>query len=173
MERAKSGDRNALEAVCRLLNGHIKNTLARTFDDPDLIEDLSQETYVRLIRGIQDITEPVKIKNFVAKMVLYVIHDHFREHYKWKGIILSSNVNDEAGYSKPIDILKENSEFLDKMTLDDIMRLVSNNTDRHLIQLRLQGKKYKEISDKLNITEAAAKMRFKRTIEYLRTQFQN
>ena len=47
VELAQSGDKKALEIVCRELQGEIKNTFSKLVKNPDLVEDLCQETLIK------------------------------------------------------------------------------------------------------------------------------
>jgi len=174
VELAQSGDKKALEIVCRELQGEIKSTFSRLVKNPDLVEDLCQETYIRLIKDIQNIKDPIKIKNFVAKIALYVLNDYLRKHYKWKKIILTGQNLEESVPENNLWIKEiSEDEFFDKMTLEEVVHLIPDKIDKHLIQLKLEGRNYKEISHELEITEGAAKMRYKRTVEFLKKQFKH
>ncbi len=170
---AQSGDKKALEIVCRELQSEVKSTFSRLVKNPVLVEDLCQETYVRLIKGIQNIKDPVKIKSFVARIALYVMNDYLREYYKWKEIITDQNYEENAPL-KNLQIKEiSNNDFFDKMTLEEVVRIIPGKIDKHLIKLKIEGRNYKEISHELEISEAAAKMRYKRTVEFLKTQFKD
>ena len=174
VELAQSGDKNALEFVCRELQGEVKSTFSKLIKDSDLVEDLSQETYLRLIKGIQNIKDPIKIKNFVAKIALHVLNDYLRKHYKWKEIILSDRNFEESTPKKNLRINQVSDEdFFNKMTIEEVVHSIPDKIDKHLIQLKLEGRNYKEISHELEISEGAAKMRYKRTVEFLKTQFKD
>ena len=116
VELAQSGNREALERVCHHLQNTIKGRLSKVINDPELVEDLSQETYLRLLRGFQNIKEPIKIKSFVAKIALGVINDHFREYYKWKDIIVrDEHPQEEPNYVKGC-VLKDDEGLFNKIT---------------------------------------------------------
>ena len=59
------------------------------------------------------------------------------------------------------------------MTIEEVVHIIPGKIDKHLIQLKLEGRNYKEISHELEITEGAAKMRYKRTVEFLKAQFKD
>lgn len=174
VELAQAGDKKALEIVCRELQGEIKSTFSRLVKNPDLVEDLCQETYIRLIKDIQNIKDPIKIKNFVAKIALHVLNDYLRKHYKWKEIILTGQNFEENIAKKNLRIKEVSDEdFFDKMTIEEVVHIIPGKIDKHLIQLKLEGRNYKEISHELEISEGAAKMRYKRTVEFLKAQFKD
>ena len=142
--------------------------------DLELVEDLSQDTYLRLIKGIQNIKNPIKIKNFVAKIALYVLNDYLRKHYKWKEIIVTEQNLEKSIPEKNLRIKKvSEDDFFDKMTLKEVVDSIPDKIDKHLIKLKLEGKNFMEISHELEIFEGAAKMRYKRTVEFLKAQFKD
>ena len=170
VEDAKSGNRKALEAVCRILESEIKIILRQKISDLELVNDLSQETYLRLIKGIQDIKEPVKIRNFVAKMTLYTLNDYFRNHAKWKKILIREDVHlsDSRIFYKKEEV--DDSELFNKLAVEEAINKIPEQKDRRLFELKLQGKNYEDIASELSISIGSAKMRFKRTLEFLKAK---
>ena len=170
VEDAKSGNRKALEAVCRILESGIKIILRQKISDLELVNDLSQETYLRLIKGIQDIKEPVRIRNFVAKMTLYTLNDYFRNHAKWKKILIREDVHlsDSRIFYKKEEV--DDSELFNKLAVEEAINKIPEQKDKRLFELKLQGKNYEDISSELSISIGSAKMRFKRTLEFLKAK---
>ena len=175
VERAQSGDKKALEIICRELQEEVKGTLSRIIKDPELVEDLSQETYLRLIKDIRSIRDPIKIRNFVAKMALFILHDHFRHKGKWKEVFIQedAHLTDWKGLYFEADGDDGNAQLFNKITLEEALNKIPEPENRCLLELKLQGKTYKEISIELSISEGAAKMRFKRTVEFLKTKLKD
>ena len=175
VERAQSGDREALEIICRELREEVKGTLSRIIKDPELVEDLSQETYLRLIKSIRNIRDPVKIRNFVAKMALFVLNDYFRHKAKWKEVFIQedAHLTDWQRLYFETDGDDGNGQLFNKITVEEVLNKIPELGNRSLIELKLQGKTFKEISRELSISEGAAKMRFKRTVEFLKEKLED
>lgn len=171
VERAKSGDRKALETVCRILESEVKIILRHKISDFELVNDLSQEIFLRLIRNIQDIKEPVKLRNFVAKMALFVINDYFRSNSKWKEILVREHGHFTLPKSSPVEkVIDESNELFNKLAVEEAINEIPESKNKRLFELKLQGKNYKDISHELSISIGSAKMRFKRTLEFLKAK---
>ncbi len=166
VRRAQAGERRAMEKVCRQLQNQIKCTLSRVICNSSIVEDLSQETYLRLIKNFSNIREPIKIKRYVAQIVTYVINDYFREKYKLAHISIKGQSDLCDGSITPGD-----DEILHEIVFQDLLNTISDPVNKHLIQLKLDGKNYKEISRELFLSEASIKMRFQRLKQKLSKKF--
>ncbi len=171
VEDAKSGNEKALEAVCRILESEVKIILRHKISDFELVNDLSQEIFFRLIRSIQDIKEPVKIRNFVAKMALFVLNDYFRSNSKWKELLVREHGHFTLPKSSPVEkVIDESNELFNKLAVEEAINEISEPKNKRLFEMKLQGKSYKDISHELSISIGSAKMRFKRTVELLKVK---
>jgi RNA polymerase sigma-70 factor (ECF subfamily) len=166
VKAVQSGDRKALEQLCGKLNQHVRFTISKIIHDPDIQEDISQEIYLRLIRNITQLREPVKIKYFVSSIALCVINDHFREKYKkgYPGFPESGKPDDK----QPAIDEKNEDDILNGIALDEAIKKIPNLITQKIFQLKLVGKKNQEIADTLSISEGAVKMKFKRGVEFLK-----
>lgn len=167
VERAQSGDRKALESLCRNLQEEIRLAISRVISDPEIVDDLCQDTYVRLVTGIKHVREPTKIKFFVAKLSTFAVKDYFRKRNKIRNVFAEGQGQLENGKThaeKDHSYLK----VFETVEIEKLVNAIPNPSDKRLIELRLRGETYSEISAKLLITEAAAKMRYKRAVEFLR-----
>lgn len=168
VEKAQTGNRNALNQLCHELQNLIQMTLSKMIKNPDTLRELSQETFCRLISSLGNLKEPVKIKPYVCRITLNVINDYFREKYKWREILVKDDVIREI---QGIDFSQNTNEdfLLDKLTANSLMDTIPDELNRKIIQMKYHGNPIKKISNELSISEGAVKMRFKRTIEYLKT----
>ncbi len=84
LTKAQQGDQDALNLLCKELERHVRGYFWVKFRDNDLVDDLAQETYLRLLRNLTTIREPLKLRSFVAKVALHVTQDYFRGKYREK-----------------------------------------------------------------------------------------
>ena len=78
LKEAQNGNRDALEKLCKFSVQFVRNYFTYRFKDIETINDLCQETFIRLVNSFQNIREPTKYKNFVLKTAFYVAQDFLR-----------------------------------------------------------------------------------------------
>jgi len=169
VKKAQSGDDKALAELCRLLQTEIRTAVGRVIQDQALVEDLCQDTYLRLLKSIKDLREPTKIKYFVAKLTAYSIKDYFRKRQKRTRVIAGTEI--DAVQIEQTSASTYDQMILDNVTLDSALKSLNNELDKKVIMMRLNGKSYREIGDELEMSEASAKMRYSRTLSELKNQF--
>jgi RNA polymerase sigma factor (sigma-70 family) len=159
---SQKGDRNALEKLCKESEQLMRNYFLFKFKDIEIVNDLCQETYTRLIKSLPNIREPIKYKNFLLKTSFYVIQDYLRKNVSHKN------------NKRSIDDLMDTTVLIDKkISVDDqvISKLDLQNALKKLpeksqliLKLQSEGYKYLEIAEELNLTESAVKMQVKRSL---------
>ena len=82
LKRAQQGDQQSLQKLCVELKEIVRWYFLRKFQDPDIVDDLLQETYLRFLKNIPNIKEPMRLKNFILKVAFHVTQDYFRQKYR-------------------------------------------------------------------------------------------
>jgi RNA polymerase sigma factor (sigma-70 family) len=136
------------------------------------VDDLTQETYLRLLRNLTTIREPMKLRSFVAKVALHVTQDYFREKYREKEEDLEPHLlttsASEGGLSRGPDQASLDDQAVRKVDLERALAELPDKA-RQIILLRAEGHKYEEISDQVGLTVSGVKMQVKRNLEKLKT----
>jgi RNA polymerase sigma-70 factor (ECF subfamily) len=172
LRKAQQGDENALNLLCRELEGNIRGYFWTKFRDNDIVDDLSQETFIRLLRNLTTIREPMKLRSFVAKVALHVTQDYFREKYRAKEEELEPHLFTTSASEGGFDRGSGQAETDDQAVLNvDLERALAELPDkaRQIIVLRAEGHKYEEISAQVGLTVSGVKMQVKRNLEKLKT----
>ncbi|MFQ6115744.1 MAG: RNA polymerase sigma factor [bacterium] len=176
LKKAQAGDAASLQLLCKELEGYLRGYFRQKFQDNTIVDDLCQETYLRLLRNLLLIRDQMKLKSFVAKVALHVMQDHFRQKYRgreedleisYKGEVrdenqLKSEVKDEV-----IDC-QNGSGILSKIDLEQALNQLPRKS-REILLMKTHGYKYEEISAKTGLTVSGVKMQIKRSIEHLRS----
>ena len=172
LQQAQAGDQKALEELCKALEGFIRGYFQKRFPGKPFVDDLCQETYIRLLKNLPQIREETKLTAFVAKVAFHVMQDHFRQHYRRKEEALEKEFLGEGGeggrlkaepIGNPIDV-----QVLNRLDMDTAMQQLSERS-REIMLLKSQGYKYQEIAEKVGLTISGVKMQVKRSMEQLRT----
>lgn len=171
LKKAQKGDKKSLEIICSELRDLMWRYFIKRFHDPNLVDDLSQETYLRLLKNILNIKEPMRLKNFVLKVAFHVTQDYFRQKYrKNEEPLIEEKVADDNGNVGTIHSVNQdmNSDYiLSKLDLEKAMEKLPGKTQQ-ILQMRAEGYKYEEIAEELKISESGIKMQVKRGMEKLK-----
>lgn len=166
-DKYKTGDKKSLELLCRKAEECIRPHFIQRFTDENIVNDLCQDTYIRLLKGFKSLLEPIKFRSFVLKTAFYVVQDHYRKSAK---IQIDSN---KINLDDTKEILLNSDPSLDEMMLFDfdlrsaIQKLPEKS--QLILQLNSEGFKYCEISKIVEMSESGVKMQVKRSIEKLKS----
>jgi RNA polymerase sigma-70 factor (ECF subfamily) len=172
LTKAQRGDQNALNLLCKELEKQVRGYFWVKFRDNDLVDDLAQETYLRLLKSLSTIREPMKLRSFVAKVAVHVTQDYFRGKYREKEEELEPHLltvpasKGELGRGSGPAALDD--QAVQKVDLERALAELSDKA-RQIILLRAEGHKYEEISAQVGLTVSGVKMQVKRNLEKLKT----
>jgi len=159
VRRAQEGDRqarnNLLDQLEPLLRGYFIKRIGKEAD----VDDLVQNTLVRVHEGLEDLEKPGSLKSFAMKAALFELQDYYRGRYDMKEQLYDPDLppqrtTDPDDRSAEVDVEKA----LDVLT----------PKARRIMELREYGYIYREIAQMLDTTEAAVKMQVKRAFEKMR-----
>jgi RNA polymerase sigma-70 factor (ECF subfamily) len=156
---ALDGDETALSRLLSVLESPMRAFfVSRIGRRPD-VDDLVQNSLLRLHRGLGDLKDPNRLKAFAMKGALYELQDFYRGRYTPKETLFDIHAAPEIHDDRTVsgvglDVEKALSALSDKA--------------RRIIELREYGYKYEEIAEMVDSTEAAIKMQVKRAFERMR-----
>jgi len=156
---ALGGDESALSRLLTALESPMRAFfISRIGRRPD-VDDLVQNSLLRVHRGLSDLKDPHRLKAFAMKGALYELQDFYRGRYTPKETLFDIHDAPEIGDEQHVsgaglDVEKALSSLSDKA--------------RRIIELREYGYKYEEIAEMVDSTEAAIKMQVKRAFERMR-----
>jgi RNA polymerase sigma-70 factor, ECF subfamily len=159
VEKAQQGDERARSAILELIEPVLRSFFIRRIGLKAEVDDLVQNTLVRIHLGLVDLKDPSRLKAFSMKAAVYELQDLFRGRYGPK-----EQVTD-------IEILIEHHGSEDSGGLEvDVEKAMGTLTPRarQIVELREFGYRYEEIAEMIGSTEAAVKMQVKRAFEKLR-----
>lgn len=164
--KAQSGDKNSLEKLCKFSEEFIRNYFVYKFKDSNVVNDLCQETYSRLMNSYLNIREPIKYKNFVLKTAFFVVQDFLRKKIKINNKTDSIDELDE--YKLSIYNINENfdEQVISEIDLKNALKKLPPKSQL-ILKMHSEGYKYHEIAEKLGLTESAIKMQVKRSLKKL------
>jgi RNA polymerase sigma-70 factor (ECF subfamily) len=159
VRRAQDGDEQAWNDLLRrlepVLRGYFINRIGKETD----VDDLVQNTLMRVHKGLEDLEKPGSLKSFAMKAALFELQDYYRGRYDMK----------ETLYDPELPP-KRTTEPEDRSAHVDVEKALDALTPkaRRIMELREYGYLYREIAQMLDTTEAAVKMQVKRAFETMR-----
>ncbi len=159
VDRANAGDERAREHLLQWLEPVLRGFFIKRISLRPEVDDLVQNTLVRVHQGLPSLRESGSLKAFSLKAALYELQDYYRGRYSSK--------------ERPMEgaDFHDSEERLRSSVSIDLDRALAALTPqaRRIIELREYGYKYVEIAESIGSTEAAVKMQVKRAFERLRT----
>ncbi|TDI71729.1 MAG: RNA polymerase sigma factor [Bacteroidetes bacterium] len=156
---AQDGDESALTLLLEDLQNIFRGFFIRRIGSRAEVDDLVQNSLVRVSTSLVDLRDPSRLKGFAMKAALFELQDYFRGRYSAKETLFdelapSEGSTYQADAAATIDVERALAQLSPKA--------------RQIIELREYGYRYEEIADMVGTTEAAVKMQVKRAFDKLR-----
>lgn len=172
LKKAQAGDKTSLHLLCKELEKYIRDYFWHKFQDANIVDDLSQETYIRFLDSLTNIRENTKLISYVTKVAFHVTQNYFRDKYSKQEEQLETHYNNEQD-KREGQIKSENADgnngdiILDKIDLQEALKQLPEKS-RSIITMRSSGYTFKEIAQEHGLTVSGVKMHFKRSLEQLK-----
>lgn len=159
IDRIQNGDRDAEERLLARLRPILHTYFIKRVGLKPEVEDLIQNTLVRVHRGLSDLQRSDRFMGFAMKAALFELHDLYRGRYGGRETLFD-----------PSDPPSEATGTVNSSASLDVERALSvlSPRARQILELREYGYRYKEIADMIHTSEAAVKMQVKRAFERMR-----
>jgi len=169
--RIKLGDKQAFELLFRKYYVRLCGFANKFLDDPDLATDIVQEVFIKIWEGRVDLDSEDSVKSYIFKITQNLSLNKLRR----------SRIE-----SKYLEILKleyhENQEFSVHESL--LAQELGNNITLAIAKLpaecrkvfelnRIEGFKYKEIAEKLDISVKTVEAQMSKALRILRTELRD
>lgn len=156
--RAQTGDERATTDLLKALEPILRGFFIRRIGMRMEVDDLVQNTLIRVHLSLPDVKDPARLKSFAMKGAIFELQDLYRGRYGPKERLYDPEHPPEAaGSGSPLSPI-------------DLERALARLTPRarRILELREFGYRYEEIAEMIGSTEAAIKMQVKRSFEKLR-----
>jgi RNA polymerase sigma-70 factor (ECF subfamily) len=159
VRQAQNGDDRArsslLSAIEPILRGYFVKRIGKNTD----VDDLVQNTLIRVHEGLADLEKPGSLKPFAMKAALFELQDYYRGRYDMKERLYDPEL--------PLNRTTAADDGSDRVDVETALEQLSPKA-RRIIELREYGYKYREIAQMIDTTEAAIKMQVKRAFDKMR-----
>ena len=162
IKRVKKGDKKALDKLLEIYIPQLTAFFKYIHVQNDLIDDLIQDTFVRMINKIDSYDESKKFSSWLMTIGRNLYLDQYRR--KVKGEEILANEPQENIISDP------ENETIDKISIEDILKILNDN-EKFLLEMRVfQNVPFKEIAEVTGESETALRTRFFRLISRLKSK---
>ncbi len=160
-------DIEAFNEIVKRYKNKLANFVFRYINDREEIEDIVQETFIRLYKSRKRYYVGASFSTFLYTIALNYLRTLLKKQSRWKFISLSKIKDDGEEYIK--EFLFSHNDLEEKIsgtfTKDAVLKALEsvNETFKQALILRdIEGLTYEEISEILNIPKGTVKSRINR-----------
>lgn len=164
----QKGNIPAFERIFSLYHKRIYNFCIHLFQPSDEAQETVQKVFVALWEQRAQIDENKPLATYLYTIARYMVYQEFRhqvykkaafDYFVQKSIDLNESTKDEVLYNELLSFLKSIIEKLPER-------------QREIFKLsRFSGLTYKQIADKLNITENTVDTQIRRALDFVRDKY--
>lgn len=167
MEAVRNGDLQQASQLFDRYNKRLFNFLARMTMDRELAEDLTQNTFLRMIRYRSSYKPGHKFQSWIYMVARNVFTDHYQSSKKKKADHMDiEKVGEWVADDNDGHTIDEQEKLLHRS-----MQLLSDEQRELLILTRFQHMKYEEVAEMMETTVANIKVKVHRAISKLREHY--
>lgn len=159
----RSGNADAFADIIEHYQTPIQRYLYRLTGDYDLAQDLAQDTFIQAYKGILKTNAEISFRAWLYRIATNNVYQH-RRRKRLISFINFSRLKNEAEVS--VDC-----ETGETIAIQEALNKVPQEQRTCLVLHLVEGFKYKEIAQTLNISEDAVRMRVARGKEVFRREY--
>jgi len=163
IERARSGDDAAFGRVVAAYRKRVLGTIARLIGQPDDVEDVGQEVFVRVYYSLRRLRTPEVFEPWLYRMTVNAAYDYLRRR-KRRAERRMSDLSDQQMITADASLgmvqdVEERHRTGVRERLDELLTGVSDE-DRILLLLKeVEGLSLKELEEVYHVNANALKVR--------------
>ncbi|HXF35873.1 MAG TPA: sigma-70 family RNA polymerase sigma factor [Actinomycetota bacterium] len=157
----RRGDPRALEELVRRTHRRVYALAHRLVGDPHEAEDVTQEAYLRMFRGLAGFREEARFETWMHRIVTNTAFNQLRRRGRF-GEVLQDEVLDVPGPDTAAPVATEREE------LERALARLPVGQRTVLVLKDVYGLSCREIGEELGIEEGAVKVRLHRARKRLR-----
>lgn len=161
VSRCRRGDPRAFEELVGLTDRRVYGLALRIVKDPYEAEDVAQEAYLRIFRGLSGFREEARFETWMHRIVTNTALNHIRRRGRF-GDLLKEDREPE------IPVADETEPSADRDRLERALSMLPDGQRVPLVLKDVYGLSCREIGRELGIEEGAVKVRLHRGRKKLR-----
>ena len=148
------------EQIWEELGAKIKSFVQKRVNDEQTVEDLVQETFVRIHKKLDNVDESQRITSWVFQIARNLVIDHYR-----------STARKADAIADELEVTSDEQQNINEMVMGWLPKMIAHLPEnyREAVELyELEGMPQQQIADKLKISLSGAKSRVQRGREKLK-----
>ena len=161
-EQADPGMALSVEPIYEALQADLRRFVARRVDDPHAVDDILQDTYLRLHTHLASVRQPERLTSWVYQVARNAIHDHYRR---------GSRRPEPAELPEDLALPNESDDEAQRQLAQSLSRMVDCLPGKYreaLVLTDLHGLSQQALADRLGLSLSGAKSRVQRAREQLK-----
>src|SRR5438132_7095677 len=158
LEACRRGDRAAFEEVVRRTYRHVYTQALRIVGDRHEAEDVAQEAYIRVFRGLAGFRGEAQFETWLYRIVANAAMTHLRKRRRFGD--LPREPGDEPARSGSSE--RPDDRALDRVALERALRELPDAMRTVVLLKDVYGLSCREIGMGLGVSEGAVKVRLHR-----------
>ena len=161
-------DPRAFEALVAQFKGRVYATAYRLMGDQQDAEDQAQEAFIKVYRGIKDLSDPSGVASWIYRITVNTCFDALGKRQRSPSTTsttsLATNLENEPQYVDTLTLTPEEAALQRELRgcLEDTLQQL-DLADRAALVLRdVEGRPYQEIAETFAVGLSAVKMRIHR-----------
>ncbi len=154
IKSAKLGQPVGFQILYELYRSYVYSVCLRMTHEPALSEDLTQDTFLQVLRKINSYKEKARFRTWLHRVAVNIVLVHFRRHRE-----MNVPLNDQTLPATEI-IMAERRSHVDPdadIALRELLSDLSPNNQNVLMLHDLEGYRHEDISRLLGITSGASR----------------
>jgi RNA polymerase sigma-70 factor, ECF subfamily len=170
IKRCQNGDKEAFQELVKMYHPYVYRFLIRTTGDEQLSQDLTQDTFIKIIRSIEkfDIYGKAKFSTYIITVSKNCYIDYLRKQKNFMSSIPVEEINN-------LETIGMEEAVLDRVFSEDIIEKLEGLSDEQKIVIKMkymEGLTLREIGSRLNLEPKTIKSRIHNGIVKLRKMFE-
>ena len=164
LDACRRGDPSAFEEVVRLTHRHVYTQAYRLVGDRQEAEDVAQDAYLRVYRGLAGFREEAQFETWLYRIVANAAITHLRRRRRF-GDLLTETEQLSFDPAAPMEVAEET---VDRDALARALEELPLSLRSVVVLKDVYGLSAREIGDEFGISEGAVKVRVHRARKRLK-----
>jgi len=160
----RRGDPRAFEEIVALTYRHVYTQALRLVGDRQDAEDVAQEAYVRVFRGLAGFRGDAQFETWLYRIVSNAAMTHRRRRRRF-GEVLTETGQEPLEFPSEVRVAEE---AVDRDALDRALEALPMSMRSVVVMKDVYGLSCREIGDQIGISEGAVKVRLHRARKRLK-----
>ena len=166
--KCMDNDNYNFESVWMSLEKRLREFISAKVNDKADVEDILQETFIRIHDNIDSLNDKTKVKSWVYQISRNLVNDYYRSQKKMRNTAADIFIENEENEEKSEDLMSE--------TLEDMIKMMDRLPAKYceaLCLTELGNMNQLEYSKHSGLSYSAAKSRIQRARVMLRDMLMN